>query len=641
MENQYRMVNGLFCQNGEPRIGLGVSYYASYHPAKVPVPEGDRRQPEMKKDLQDIKDAGFDLVRCAALGEVGRTDDGAIDARFPFVDAMLEQAETLDLAFQVRLQGYTMTFGDDGDTVMVDAEGREMPFHWGWFVRSCLHHPQVLQDNLDGTQASAEHFCTFSAVTSYQLYNEPAYPSRGLYCYNPYTVEAYRQWLQAKYRSIEALNKAWQGWHHALGCYRQWDEIQPPRERPAASGHAQAWVDWRVFSTDALSRFIGAVGSSSRSGDPERPVFTNPMPCPFQADAAVRGEDFYGMAEETDFLGLTLYGLSNPTRTEWACMVLDGAESAAAGRGKTAWLIEYDAHVDLSPADYERQTYAALARGIKGIMYYQWRADCPVEGAPEPQMFGMVDADRRPTEKLDTAKAMNHCIHRVSPALAAADKVRSGAAILYSKHAAAHHDAVGTIGSLLQTMQTIYTAFRTRQVPLDFVEAKDLDENLVGIQTVLVPSSAGLRAEEVDMLRQFAGQGDGNVITLDSGDTWTIEGFKACAPNAHAVAGLLHDLIADGWVFQPVQIEGSEQSEDLDVRCLRSSEKLVIVISNFGREKHDVSLILDPHLAGDVPWSSGTVYQPAGRCSIIPEHRADSPVVTIPDVQTGAFLVLE
>lgn len=143
------------------------------------------------------------------------------------------------------------------------------------------------------------------------------------------------------------------------------------------------------------------------------------------------------------------------------------------------------------------------------------------------------------------------------------------------------------------------------------------------------------------MLRQFAGQGDGNVITLDSGDTWTIEGFKACAPNAHAVAGLLHDLIADGWVFQPVQIEGSEQSEDLDVRCLRSSEKLVIVISNFGREKHDVSLILHPHLAGDVPWSSGTVYQPAGRCSIIPEHRADSPVVTIPDVHTGAFLVLE
>lgn len=72
----YSMKNGILYQDGKAVFCVGLSYYPSYHARKVPVPEDGDRVGEMKKDIRAMKEAGFNLVRAASIGDVRRTENG-------------------------------------------------------------------------------------------------------------------------------------------------------------------------------------------------------------------------------------------------------------------------------------------------------------------------------------------------------------------------------------------------------------------------------------------------------------------------------------------------------------------------------------------------------------------------------------
>lgn len=103
----YSMKNGILYRNENPVFCVGLSYYPSYHERKVPVPENGDRVKEMKKDLQAMKDAGFNLVRMAAIGSVG-IENNDICIHTEFIDSILEEADKIGIATMVRLQGYSM-----------------------------------------------------------------------------------------------------------------------------------------------------------------------------------------------------------------------------------------------------------------------------------------------------------------------------------------------------------------------------------------------------------------------------------------------------------------------------------------------------------------------------------------------------
>lgn len=190
----FELKNGILIKDGKPVFALGQSYYPSYHPKKVPVPpEGDRYN-ELKADIKDMADAGFNIVRMAALGDIKRIN-GEIKVEFPLIDAIIERAEEVGIATMVRLQGYGINLSGYTDSTMLNQNDEEMPFHWGWFVRNCLNHPGILKDNEDVTVASAAYFSKYPSVVSFQIYNEPAYPTKEHYDYNPHSINAWRKWL--------------------------------------------------------------------------------------------------------------------------------------------------------------------------------------------------------------------------------------------------------------------------------------------------------------------------------------------------------------------------------------------------------------------------------------------------------------
>jgi hypothetical protein len=485
----YSIVNGVLHHDGKPQFALGQSYYPSYHQQKVPVLESGDRIGEMLRDLRMMKEAGFNIVRMAALGQV-ETDGDDVRVRFDLPDAFCRECEKQDLAAMIRLQGYSMNLRGFDDATMLKEKGEKMPFNWGWFVRNSLNHPGIYEDNVRGTVESARHFADFPAVTSFQIYNEPAYPTEGFYDYHPYTLERFAKWCRDK----------------GLPAF------EAPRRRPVAGEDAAPWTYWRLFQQERLNEFLCDMGRRAREGYAAPANLTCHMGCPVTPGAAIRGEDYFATAEGMDILGITAYTVNRGPSFHQASMVLDACESAAATFDKRAWLIEYNARTDMPPQEWPRETYAAVGRGFKGILYYQWRADYPFADGPEPEGFGMLFNDGRKASSYDIGIATNRMLTKLSTQLATMEKLRDGVGILYSNYANARSDATDNGAAYavsechersILAMRRCYTLLNRRGLTVDFARACDLERNPLGIRVLLLPFAEGLSGEELDRIEAF------------------------------------------------------------------------------------------------------------------------------------------
>jgi hypothetical protein len=524
----YSLKNGILFHDGEPVIALGHSYYGSYHKQKIPVLENGGQLEEMKKDLRDMKEAGFNIVRMAALGDV-TWNDGNVQVNFPLPDAFCTECEALDIASMIRLQGYSMNLRNFEDATMIDQDGVSMAFSWGWFIRNCMNHPGILEDNIKGTMASAAHFKSFPSVISFQIYNEPAYPSRGFYDYHPYSVKAYRNWLVTKgYASREEA-----------------ENIKPPVRRPLPGEDPGPWIYFRTFSTERLTNFLLQMADCAREayGGPE--TLTDQMSCPVMPGAAIRGEDYYEIARGMDIVGITHYIPFRGPSYHNACLALDTAESAAAVFGKHAWIIEYNARTNMPPREWDRETYAAIGRGYKGILYYQWRADYPFSDGPEPDEFGMLFNNKRRAPCYEAGIAMTRLVNRLAPWFARADKKRNRLAVLYSQRANAYFDALdngdtlgveGAHDRFVLALRRCYHALNACGIVVDFVRAGDLAGCRYPVDVLILPMRSGLAEDELALIAAFEKNG-GRVFCYQDEEN----GFLPSAKSQPVLHGIVRE----------------------------------------------------------------------------------------------------
>ena len=117
------------------------------------------------------------------------------------------------------------------------------------------------------------------------------------------------------------------------------------------------------------------------------------------------------------------------------------AQCAAELEGKESWCIELDSRTYIPSHIYNRNTYALLGSGAKGIVYYQWRGDCPVPGVPYPNSCGILNYDGTKTANFDNAVNMNRFTSDISDLLVSAHRLHEGVGILHSDYAAYYVDA--------------------------------------------------------------------------------------------------------------------------------------------------------------------------------------------------------
>ncbi len=502
----YSIKNGILYKNGKKIFAIGESYYPSFHPSKFPVPPDGDRYGEMKKDLKMMSDVGFNHVRFAALGEVKLEDDGSIYVNTPFIDDLIAEAEKNDISVSIRQQGFSVNLRGFTDADMIDNDGRKPEFKWCDFVRATLNHEGILEDNRNYAKALAKHYSKYAGVVAFQIYNEPKYPESSVFDYHPKTIDTYRKWLVEKRVLTE----------EEAAIY------EPPHSRDEQS--PRMWALWRIFSMENMNAFLRNASNGSKEGA-SLPTFTCLTTDQLSARNFGSATDTFGHAKDMDLVGYTTYIHANGPGYYPMCLQADLTQCAAELEGKESWCIELDSRTYIPSSVYNRGTYAILGVGVKGIVYYQWRGDCPVPGVPNPNSCGILNYDGSKTDNFDNAVNVNRFITKMNDLIINSKRAHEGVGLLHSEYAAMICDAgekVGTVkagihcNGYLTVYNEIYRQIRDAGFNVSITDAEHLVENRFGIKVLYVPSIDMLSPEEkeaVDNLRASGVRVFENVFT--------------------------------------------------------------------------------------------------------------------------------
>ncbi|MBQ8309484.1 MAG: beta-galactosidase [Clostridia bacterium] len=623
----YRLKNGILYKNEKKTFGLGESYYPSFHPCKFPVPpEGDRIG-EMKKDLAMMSKIGFNHVRFAALGEVTLGEDGAPVVNTPFIDAMIEEAGKNGISVSVREQGYVVNLRGFDGIEMVDWSGGRQETVWSDFIRTTLHHDGILEDNRTHAAALSRHYEAYPNVVAAQIYNEPHYPGTQMYDYHEETVKAYRKWLVEKgiFTAEEAA------------------DYQPPRGRREQGEHR--WALWRMFARDSLTDFLNNASDGSKKGS-ALPTYTCMTNDQLAKRAAYRGCDIFANAKAMDLVGYTCYYHGRGIDYYPLCLFTDLAQCAAELEGKESWCIELDSRTYIPIPLYNRTTYTVLGSGAKGIVYYQWRGDCPVPGVPHPNSCGILNYDGTKTHNFDNAANVNRYIMEMNDWLMEAHRAHDGVGLLHSDYAIYLCDArengeqqargANTRNSYLLEHTEVHKQLRQAGYNVTVTDADHLDENAFGIKVLYVPYINMLAPEEKAAVERFREKG-GEVYMI-SYPCWdgACIGYAKYEGKVESREGLTLDSMCS--VYDVADLTGvypkvTPLDPYLGVQLLESDGYHLIVLTNISVARETIRA----RMRVELPFESVRFYAMNGEKPV----QINGNELTVENVTDGGIIILK
>ncbi len=217
---------------------------ANYHPHDWPA---DR----WPVDLSQMREAGFNVIRLGHLcWDSFEPEDGVYD--FAWFDRVMDLCAEYGLG------------------VVLDVSMRPAPV---WVHRLCpgcnigaksgRPVPAVRRYMEDVADPDYQRFALrFARVLTTRYKDHPALLAFGL-CnelgagypsYSEASLRRFRDWLKAKYGTVDALNRAWaaQRWSRRLQSFE--DVVFPENE--VERGAPEAWLDMRRFFSDGIAAFI-------------------------------------------------------------------------------------------------------------------------------------------------------------------------------------------------------------------------------------------------------------------------------------------------------------------------------------------------------------------------------------------------
>lgn len=154
------------------------------------------------------------------------------------------------------------------EVLRVNADGKRSFF--GARHNHCYTSPAYRKRVAKIDTALAQRYANHPAVILWHISNE-----FGGECHCALCQQAFREWLQQKYGTLDALNHAW--WSHFWShTYTDWSQIHSPSPIGETSIHGLN-LDWRRFVTDQTIDFMKTEIAAVKAVQPEIPVTTNMM----------------------------------------------------------------------------------------------------------------------------------------------------------------------------------------------------------------------------------------------------------------------------------------------------------------------------------------------------------------------------
>ncbi len=504
---------------GSAGVRFGASYYPPHHDAS-----------DWPRDMDLMAGAGFTVVRSAELLaswdriEVarGRWDFGWLDTLF---DLAGERGMRILLGTGTCSPPVWMAEAWP-DLQVVSREGVPYPIAsaWSW---ACKDHPGYLAEAERWVGQLVERYGTRPELLGWQVDNEPGHPfveregrSAEMYCYCPHTEARFREWLEERYGTPEALSDAWR-WDPTHHRYSAWSQVRAPRSTPAEWGVVTAYLDWRRFSAGRVAAFIGWQHRLLKAATPDLPTMTNVFIWSQHDPFGVRiAQDPWRLAQEVDVIGYDLYpgiGRREERRPEYVGMYLDYARSSALAFDRPLWLAEIesgpingfilgpdrwtDAH------DIRRLNIDCLGAGAELVLYQGYREwDCiPIHWG------ALADLEGRPTERLEAAATVVSAADAAPGLVFHARAGRAPVALLYDFDIGAACTGMGAMGMLLDALSGAYRAIAGAGHEVEYVSFGELGS--LACRLLVLPFSVLLPAEAATAIDAFV-RGGGHVLAF-------------------------------------------------------------------------------------------------------------------------------
>ncbi len=301
---------------------------------------------------------------------------------------------------------------------LVDEHGRREPqrLRQNHCPTSPVYREKVRQINT----LLAERYAKHPALLMWHISNE--YGNHDCRC--ELCLQAFRVWLQVRYGSLEAVNKAWWAtfWGHQ---YSDWAQIEPVD--PSMHG---LMLDWKRFVSDQVLDFYLAEIEPLRETTPDVPVTTNFM----RPDV---GLDYWAFAPHVDVISWDSYPRWHSEADD-----LQVASSTAffhdlhrAYKQQPFLLMESTPSVTnwqgisrlKRPGLHQLSSLQAVAHGANGVQYFQWRQS---RGGTEKFHGAVVShAGHEQTRTFQEVKAVGELLAQLQPLVKSVN--RAEVAIIY------------------------------------------------------------------------------------------------------------------------------------------------------------------------------------------------------------------
>lgn len=405
-------------------------------------------------------------------------------------------------------------------------------------------------------------------------------------CYCENCEKAFRVWLKDKYKTPEALNKAWnlEFWGHTI---YDWDEVVVPNELSEGlwgEGTAFAGIslDYRRFNSDSLLANFKMERDAIREYDKETPITTNLM-------GTYKGLDYFKWAKEMDIVSWDNYPSYN---TPWSQTAM--CHDLMRGlKGAPFMLMEqtpsqqnWQPYNSLKkPGQMRAQSFQTVAHGGDTIQFFQLRRS--VGGCEKFHGAVIEHAGTEDARVFREVAELGHELEEIGGRIMGSEtEAKVGILFDWDNYWALEYTSgpnrdLKYVGQILQYYQYFYD----RNIPVDMIP---VDADFGKYSMVVAPVLYLVKDGVAEALESFV-EGGGTLVT------GFMSGIVGESDNVHlgGYPGPLRKL-AGVWVEEidalaPEQRNGlafSGQTEDecrmlCDIIHLEGAEELAHYTSNF------------------------------------------------------------
>jgi len=397
------------------------------------------------------------------------------------------------------------------------------------------------------TRELAEHYKDHPAIIGWQIDNELNCEINVFYAEADH--RAFREWLRARYGTLDALNQAW-GTVFWNQTYTAWEQVHLVRPTVSDSPNPHQALDEKRFISDNAISFAKIQTDIIRELAPNQWITTNGLFGHLDShEMTDQLLDFFSYDSYPQFSTIFPGSEENPLLDRAWSLHLSGSRSISANfcvmeqqSGPGGWVNRIEM-ASPRPGQMRLWTYQSILHGADMLLYFRWRT---ATVGTEIYWHGLNDYHNRANRRIQEAGQVGRELAVVGEALAGT-KFQADVALvrdydnLWDGELDRWHGPLSGVSE-----RAWFKQLQAQHIPVDvlYMRSHTTVADLLRYRMLIYPHAAIMTADTAELLAKFAEQG-GTVIFGARTGYKNKQGHCLMAPMPGPVASLCGVTVED------------------------------------------------------------------------------------------------